>query len=248
MLNNDSACTKAPVTRDFSLLSRAALSTAMASTYLGPERRTVPTALHHWLTLMIDEIDYGMLLLTAQGQVVHANHLARVELDGNLALRLAGRELQARQPKDGTALRDAITAAAQRHRRCLLRLGEGAHKLMVSVVPLTHHDQSAPAIALVFGKRQVCEQLSVQSFARAHDLTNAETRVLSALCSGQRVREVARLNGVKESTVRSQVGSIRAKTGAESIPAVVRQVAVLPPLVSVLRSVPRTTDTAQAAW
>lgn len=216
--------------------------------FAGPERRSVPSPLHHWLTLMIDEIDYGMVLLTDDGQVVHANHLARVELDGNPALRLAGRELQARQPRDGTALREAITAAAQRHRRCLLRLGEGAHKLMVSVVPLTHHDHRAPAIALVFGKRQVCEQLSVQSFARAHGLTNAETSVLAALCAGHRVREVARLNGVKESTVRSQVGSIRAKTGAESIPAVVRQVAVLPPLVGALRSVPRTTDTPHAAW
>jgi hypothetical protein len=37
------------------------------------------------------------------------------------------------------------------------------------------------------------------------------------------------------STVRTQIGSIRAKTGANSIRELVRQVAVLPPLVGALR-------------
>ncbi|MEO8311967.1 MAG: helix-turn-helix transcriptional regulator, partial [Caldimonas sp.] len=41
--------------------------------------------------------------------------------------------------------------------------------------------------------------------------------------------------GVAISTVRSQIGSMRAKTGAESIRALVRQVAVLPPVKGVLR-------------
>ena len=41
--------------------------------------------------------------------------------------------------------------------------------------------------------------------------------------------------GVALSTVRTQINSIRAKTGAASIRALVRQVAVLPPLVSALR-------------
>jgi DNA-binding CsgD family transcriptional regulator len=36
-------------------------------------------------------------------------------------------------------------------------------------------------------------------------------------------------------TVRSQIGSIRAKTGAESIRELVRRVAVLPPMRSALR-------------
>jgi hypothetical protein len=40
---------------------------------------------------------------------------------------------------------------------------------------------------------------------------------------------------VAVSTVRTQIGSIRAKTGAGSIRELVRQVAVLPPLVGALR-------------
>jgi DNA-binding CsgD family transcriptional regulator len=40
---------------------------------------------------------------------------------------------------------------------------------------------------------------------------------------------------VAVSTVRTQIGSIRAKAGAGSISELVRQVAVLPPLVGALR-------------
>jgi DNA-binding CsgD family transcriptional regulator len=37
------------------------------------------------------------------------------------------------------------------------------------------------------------------------------------------------------STVRAQIGALRVKTGASSISALVRQLAVLPPLVGALR-------------
>jgi DNA-binding CsgD family transcriptional regulator len=37
------------------------------------------------------------------------------------------------------------------------------------------------------------------------------------------------------STVRTQIGNLRLKTGAQSIRALVRQVAVLPPLMCALR-------------
>jgi hypothetical protein len=43
------------------------------------------------------------------------------------------------------------------------------------------------------------------------------------------------LLGVAFSTVRTQIGNIRQKTGAPSIRALVQQVAVLPPLMGVLR-------------
>jgi DNA-binding CsgD family transcriptional regulator len=88
---------------------------------------------------------------------------------------------------------------------------------------------------LVLGKRQVCEQLSVQGFARSVSLTPAETRVLEQVCGGVRPNDIAQRAGVAVSTVRTQIGSIRAKTGAASIRELVRQVAVLPPLVGALR-------------
>jgi DNA-binding CsgD family transcriptional regulator len=59
--------------------------------------------------------------------------------------------------------------------------------------------------------------------------------VLEHLCGGVRPTEIAQRQGVAVSTVRTQIGSIRAKTGATSIRELVRQVAVLPPLVGALR-------------
>jgi DNA-binding CsgD family transcriptional regulator len=76
----------------------------------------------------------------------------------------------------------------------------------------------------------------VQWFARSHDLTLAETRVLEALSEGLQPNDIAARHGVGISTVRSQIGSIRSKTRSDSIGALVRQVAVLPPLVGALRS------------
>jgi DNA-binding CsgD family transcriptional regulator len=214
----------------------AAMSAAIgARSYAGPERRTGPAPVQRWLAMLIDEIDYGMVLLTDDAQVAHVNHMARMALDGDHPLELQGRRIHARHPQDAPTLRDALVGAGQRSRRCLLKLGDSDRCAMVSVVPLDRENHRQPAIALILGKRQVCEPLSVQAFARAHRLTGVETKVLTALCNGARVREVALDHGVKTSTVRSQVSSIRSKTGAESIAALVRQIAVLPPLLGVLR-------------
>ena len=206
--------------------------------YGGPERRTVPSPARHWLAATLDEIDYGMLLLTDETQVMHINHSARAELDAAHPLQLLGRELRARRPQDVLPLADALHAAAQRRLRKLLTLGDGAQRVSVSVVPLALPDDSGSPVTLVMlGKRQVCEVLSVQGFAGSHGLTLTETRVLAALCCGTLPTEIAARSGVKIATVRTQIGTIRQKTGAQSIRALVQQVAVLPPLMGVLRGV-----------
>lgn len=204
--------------------------------YNGPERRANrPHPVQRWLSMLIDEVDYGMVLLTEDAQVVFINHLARIQLENGHPLEVRGRWIGACRAADHLPFVSALAAAAQRGRRCLLKMGEDAQPAMVSVVPLGQPGQGEPAIALIFGRRQVCEPLSVEAFARTHQLTVAETRVLIALCSGSRVSDVARLFGVEVSTVRSQVSNIRHKTGAKTIAGLVQQVALLPPLIGVLR-------------
>lgn len=214
--------------------------------YVGPERRVTGSDLAHWLRRMLDEIDYGMLMVTGDGQVSYFNHAARLELDGTHPLQMLGRTLRAHRPQDVAPLYDAL-AAAQRGLRRLLTLGEGDQRISVSVVPLPRAEGGSdddgaerrqPLVLLVLGKRQVCEQLSVQGFARSVGLTPAETRVLEQLCAGLRPEDIRQRQGVAISTVRTQIGSIRAKTGAASIRELVRQVAVLPPLVGALRQMP----------
>ena len=213
--------------------------------FAAPVRRTPvradahPAQLTQCLTRMLDEIDYGMLLVGAGAQVLYSNHAARLELDGDHPLQLLGSSLRALRPHDVLPLQDAL-AAAQRGLRRLVTLGTGVHRVGVSVVPLPENASEraggqGPLTLLVLGKRQVCEQLSVHGFARSLQLTPAETRVLELLCAGVRPTAIARQQNVAVSTVRTQIGSIRAKAGAGSISELVRQVAVLPPLVGALR-------------
>ena len=197
--------------------------------------RSAPQAAWHWLAAALDELDYGIVVLYDGTRVVHINDAARVELDEQHPLLLLGDELRARLARDIGPLHDAVGDAALRGMRRLLTLGKDAERTSVSVVPLDSADAGARAVLVVLGKRTVCESLSVQGFARSHGLTAAETRVLVALCNGVPPTQAAAELGVAISTVRSQIGSLRQKTGAESIRALVRQVAVLPPVKGALR-------------
>lgn len=192
------------------------------------------------LAAVLDEIDYGLMLVSDDAQVLHANHVARSELDAEHPLQLLGRGLRARVSTDVAPLYDAIASACRQGLRRMVTLGEGRHRVTVAVVPLPEDTASGrhgrPALMLL-GKRQVCEGLTVHAFARSMGLTPAETQVLEALCGGDRPAEIALRHGVALSTVRTQVGSIRAKTGAPSIGALLRQLAVLPPMVSALRGI-----------
>ncbi len=223
----------------FDTIAPAPQDTQRSLPYGGPERRGATGPLGACLTRMLDEIDYGMLLVTGDGQVLYLNHTARLELDSDHPLQLAGQSLRAQRPQDVAPLYDAL-ASAQRGLRRLLTLGEGANRSSVSVVPLPpgqgqRLDDQAPATLLVLGKREVCASLSVQGYARSLNLTPAETRVLERLCAGVRPNTIALEQAVAVSTIRTQIGSIRAKTGATSISELVRQVAVLPPVVGALR-------------
>ena len=211
--------------------------------YHGPERRGGAALLTRLMTLMLDEIDYGLLLLGDGGRVLHANHAARSSLGAPLhPLQLQGHELRTRLQKDAAPLHQALHAAASRGLRKLMTVGEGAQRAGIAIVPLLatpgHHAAAAPTVPatlLVLGRREVCGGLSVQGFAREYRLSPSEAQVLSALCEGCSPNEIAERHGVKIATVRTQIANIRAKTGADSIRDLVQQVAVLPPMVGALR-------------
>lgn len=200
--------------------------------------RTQETGLLGLLAATLDEIDYGLLLLDRNQHVVHANHAARSEFDSEHPLELTQAHLQAQHPHDAALLRDALADVFQRAHRKLLTLGPASRRISISIVPLASAG-AAPAWALVLiGKPQVCQDLSVEAFARSHKLTPAETLVLKSLCRGARPAEIARTHNVALSTVRTHVGSIRSKTSVASIGALVRTVSMLPPIVGVLRHNP----------
>lgn len=184
---------------------------------------------------MLDVVDYGMLVVVDETYVVFVNQVARAELDAEHPLQLLGRDLRARSPRDVAALRQALSSAARRGMQTMLMLGRATGEgVNVAVVPLIEPGET-PAALIVFGKRAVCEDLSTDAFARQHELTLAETRVLKRLCAGSRPQEIAHSLGVKLTTVRTQIGSIRVKTGSRDIGGIVHRVARLPPLACVMR-------------
>ncbi len=215
--------------------------------YGGPERRRLPAGGPSVLGAMLDEVDYPMILVDGEGEVVHANRAARQDLAQPAhPLQLAGRQLLGREPAVADMLRETLSRAARHPQRRVVACGQGDARISIGLVPLGQHPGMAGAGAaagerqrpgmtmLVLGRRKVCPALTVQWFASAHGLTRCESHVLAQLCAGQSPGEVAEAQGVAISTVRTQVASIRAKTGASSIRDIVSRLAAMPPMVTLL--------------
>lgn len=207
------------------------------ATYLGPERRSRPAPMSRLLARMLDEMDHGMLLVTPAGTLRHANQPARHELAAASSLSLAEGHVQASRREQHGLLMLALADASHGRRR-LLSLGGGEQALSVAVVPMGADGHHSEALALlVLGKRQSCEALTIDFFARTQGLTNAEAKVLQALCDGLRPKEAARQFGVAVSTIRTQISSIRTKTQTASIRDLVNRVTTLPPITLALKTV-----------
>lgn len=182
------------------------------------------------LAAALDEVDVGLALADPEARALHLNHRAQQCLANGMALTLRDGRIAAPDARDAVALAHALRDAAERGLRRLIHVGRGDARRSAAVVPVR------PGVAaLMLGRSRLCEDLSLQGFARAHALSDAEARVLAALGRGQAPTEIARAHGVALSTVRTQIGAIRSKTGAASIRDLLRMVAALPPIVGALR-------------
>lgn len=180
-----------------------------------------------WMESVLDELDVGVLVVDADAQLVHANRRARHELQADHPLQLFAGRLRARDADDVAALHQALNGAQHGGRRRLLSLHDGGAPMSVAVVPVA----DTPGLAmLVLGRRHLGDRCMLQWFASQHGLTPSEQRVLEALAEGQAPDEIAQGLGVGIATVRSHIGSLRAKVGAPSIRALLHRMAALPPM------------------
>lgn len=196
----------------------------------------VPAPVEPVLGMLLDELDYGVvLLLRDTARVVYVNHAARTQLRDGRGLEVVDGALSAGRPADTALLVDAL-AAARRGLRRLVTLGVQGARVEVALIPIGETVAGGQAlVAAVFGRRRLCEQMSMEWFARAHGLTPAEEGVLELLCNGLDPRDIAAANKVRMATVRTQLICIRDKTGAASIRALLQRLATLPPMVGLLR-------------
>jgi DNA-binding CsgD family transcriptional regulator len=176
---------------------------------------------------ILDEVDYPMVLVTRELGVRLANRCARSLLRGPAPWSLQPGRLQIDDDSERHALSAAVAdAIGNGLRRALTLRGTGT----VAVVPVPGEHGAAAAL-LIFAKPSVCQTLSIDGFAREFALTPGETEVLHGLCAGDSPLHIARQRGVALSTVRTQIGSLRAKTDTKDIRTLLRQLAQLPPLV-----------------
>lgn len=214
----------------------ASLQTALG--YAGPERRASGNAgLVQLLSCVLDEIDYGLILLGADGRVVHANHGAATELQAEASgLEVVEKRLRCRESTEQAAL-DAALEGAQKHgRRSMLQLSMGGSSALC-IVPLPTtltRSGHGHAVLVTMQRSRIVETLTVSAYGRAHGLSQREEQVLALMCDGLRAAEIAARLQISQATVRSHVHNLKAKTGTSSVLELVKQVAVLPPMVTTL--------------
>ena len=183
----------------------------------------------HGLSWVLDELAYGVLLVSPKGKVLHANQAARHELARRQMVSVHEGHVQAGDAVQSKMLLQAL-AKAETGRRSLIGLRSPVRKrLNVAVVPLGP-ERPHPSIALIFARASVCDAVMLCFFARTHGLTPSEEQVLAILCQGYSAPQAARQLNVAVSTVRSHVRSLCAKTQSNGVRALVGQVAVLPPI------------------
>ncbi|MDP2017398.1 helix-turn-helix transcriptional regulator [Hydrogenophaga sp.] len=189
------------------------------------------------LLRVLDEVDYGMLIIDAQGTILHANHLARHELASARMLMSYGNTLLGSNAEFTAQMQLAMEAAFRGQRRLAL-LNKGERELAMTFTPLSHPlEADQPTVLVMLSRQCTCDNLAVRMFARTIGLSPSEEAVLMGLCRGLEIPEIASEHGVASSTIRSQIKTLREKAGSPSIRRLLQRINSLPPVVPALRIV-----------
>jgi DNA-binding CsgD family transcriptional regulator len=189
------------------------------------------------VSLLMDELAYGVLLVSPKGQLLHANKAARDEIARRQAVTVHEGLVQATDATQSAMLLQALSKAETGRRSLVTLRGRARRPMSIAVVPLRDHGPHAP-IALIFSRATMCDAVMLCFFSRAHGLTPTEEQVLAILCQGASAPDAARQLNVAVSTVRSHVRSMCAKTQCNGVRALVGLVAVLPPIGAAHLQVP----------
>jgi DNA-binding NarL/FixJ family response regulator len=201
----------------------------------GPSAPSSDSLSQMLLLRVLDEVDYGLLVIDAQGRIRHANHLARHEMSTGRVIMTHAKSLLGRSTDLSAQIQVALEHALRGQRR-LLQLKQGDHELSMAFVPLNHPlEFDAPTVLVLLSRKNACDNLALRMFARSQSLSPSEEAVLLALCRGASIPDIAADHKVAESTVRSQIKALREKTGCGSIRALMQRVHSLPPVVPALR-------------
>jgi DNA-binding CsgD family transcriptional regulator len=173
----------------------------------------------------LDHLSAGIFLIDANGQIVHANAAGHAILAARDVLLAAGGRIVAADVRVRHELREAIARIADsdvalRPTGVALGLTAGigeryvAHVLPLRACARRRASMSSPATTALVIHKAVIEACSrPEVIANAYNLTPAELGVLLTFVEVGRVPDVAEALGVAETTVKTHLRRLFAKTG-----------------------------------
>jgi DNA-binding CsgD family transcriptional regulator/PAS domain-containing protein len=176
------------------------------------------------LTEAMDGLRVGVILVDAEGKVMHANAAAHVILDQASILRVSNGRLVSSDARANADLRAIFTAAAQGDSAVgargvpLPNAADPAETHVAHVLPLASNRRrraasDGVAVAAVFVHKTAIATFSPpQIVAQTFKLTMAELRVLFAIVEVGGVPEVADVLGIAPTTVRTHLSRVYEKT------------------------------------
>lgn len=189
---------------------------------MASDRVASTTAETRAFTDALDWLTSAFFLARADGLILHANAAGRSLLDpGGPLLSVQGR-LSMRDPKAGAAMASALRAAARGDAgsgSATIPLSANGGAYVAHVVPLTSGARQpgfadARAVAAVFVYEATMGlPPAPEIIARSHGLTPGELRVLMAIVESGGIRETADSLGLADTTVKTHLAHIYAKTG-----------------------------------
>jgi DNA-binding CsgD family transcriptional regulator len=173
----------------------------------------------------LDGLAAGLILVSSTGRVVHANTSGLAMLDEGSVIRGKGGKLTATDTPGDRVLQDIFLSAAGgdaaiggRGAAVPLTSSDG-ERYIAHVLPLTSGARRTAgiahaAVAALFVRKAALDMPHpLEAIAKAFKLTPAEMRVLMMIVQVGGVPEVALVLGTSETTVKTHLQHIFAKTG-----------------------------------
>lgn len=145
----------------------------------------LPVAPSPFLLGVLDEMDYGWLVLNQAEVILYANQLAQQELDDADFVTLRHGRLVTSSAANSDALSAAVSASG-RGQRALIKMTNGEAELGLSVIPLPLGEPACVLTAadhcvlIILGKRETFDTNSLRHYGRLHRLTPSEQAPLPA--------------------------------------------------------------------
>lgn len=174
------------------------------------------------LTEALDALRCGVVLTDGQGSILHANNSAEQMMRNDGPIRNANRVLMASTPSATRELRSAIAQAARDETRSAetktaIRItGDDCPPVYAHVLSMTAGDlrtRLQPEAAAAIFIDRADELGGAALLARAFGLTAAEERTVESLMAGHTLAEAASHLGIAQSTAKTHLDHIFAKTG-----------------------------------